>query len=40
MAYQEKFGSEYPELIVTRKKGKIFYNTSLHCARVRPSLNK
>ncbi len=38
--YQEKFGSEYPELIVTRKKGKISNDTSLHCARMRPSLNK
>jgi hypothetical protein len=40
MAYQEKFGSEYPELIVTRKKGKISDNKSLHCAGMRPSLNK
>jgi hypothetical protein len=40
MAYQEKFGSKYPELIVTRKKGKISDDTSLHCARMRPSLNK
>jgi hypothetical protein len=39
-AYQEKFGSEYPELIVTRKKGKISNDTSLHCTRMRPSLNK
>ncbi len=39
-AYQKKFGSEYPELIVTRKKGKISNNTSLHCARMRPSLDK
>ena len=39
-AYQEKFGSEYPELIVTRKKGKISDNTSLHRARMRPSLDK
>jgi hypothetical protein len=39
-AYQEKIGSEYPELIVTRKKGKISDDTSLHCARMRPSLNK
>ncbi len=39
-AYQEKFGSEYPELIVTRKKGKIPNNTSLHCACMRPSLVK
>jgi hypothetical protein len=38
--YQEKFGSEYPELIVTRKKGKISDDTSLHCAHMRPSLNK
>ncbi len=38
--YQEKFGSEYPESIVTRKKGKISNDTSLHCARMRPSLNK
>ncbi len=39
--YQEKFGSEYPESIVTRKKGKISDDTSLHCARiVRPSLDK
>jgi hypothetical protein len=40
MAYQEKFSSEYPELIVTRKKGKISDNTSLHCARMLPSLDK
>ncbi len=39
-ANQEKFGSEYPELIVTRKKGKISNDTSLHCTRMRPSLNK
>jgi hypothetical protein len=38
--YQEKFGSEYPELIVTRKKGKISDDTSLHRARMRPSLDK
>ncbi len=40
MAFQEKVGSEYPELIVTRKKGKIFNDTSLHCTRMRPSLDK
>ncbi len=40
MAYWEKFGSEYPESIVTRKKGKISNNTSLHCACMRPSLDK
>jgi hypothetical protein len=40
MDYQEKFGLEYPESIVTRKKCKISDNTSLHCARMRPSLNK
>ncbi len=39
-AYQEKVGLEYPELIVTRKKGKISDNTSLHCTHMRPSLNK
>jgi hypothetical protein len=39
-AYQEKFGSEYPESIVTRKKGKIPDNTSLHCAPMRHSLDK
>jgi hypothetical protein len=39
-AYQEKFGSEYPELIVTRKKGKISDDTSVHRARMRPSLGK
>jgi hypothetical protein len=39
-AYQEKFGSEYLDLIVTRKKGKISDNTSLHCACMRPSLDK
>jgi hypothetical protein len=39
MAYQEKIGSEYPELFVTRKKGKISDNTSLHCTRMRPSLD-
>ncbi len=40
MAYQEKIGSEYPELIVTRKKGKISDDTSLHWARMKPSFNK
>jgi hypothetical protein len=40
MDYQEKFGSEYSELIVTRKKGKISDDTSSHCARMRPSLDK
>jgi hypothetical protein len=40
MAYQEIFGSEYPESIVTRKKGKISNGTSLHRARMRPSLDK
>jgi hypothetical protein len=39
-AHQDKFGSEYPELIVTRKKGKISDNKSLHCACMRPSLDK
>jgi hypothetical protein len=39
-AYQEKIGSEYPESIVPRKKGKISDDTSLHCARMRPSLDK
>ncbi len=38
--YQEKFSLEYPELIVTRKKGKISDDTFLHCARMRPSLDK
>jgi hypothetical protein len=40
LVYQEKFGSEYPELIVTIKRGKISDNTSLHRARMRPSLDK
>jgi hypothetical protein len=40
MAYQEKNGSEYPESIVTRKKGKISGNTSLNCTRMRPNLDK
>jgi hypothetical protein len=40
MDYQEKFGSEYPELIVTRKKGKISDHTSLLHACMRPSLDK
>ncbi len=40
MDYQEKFGSEYPESIVTRKKGKTTNDTSLHCACTRPSLDK
>jgi hypothetical protein len=40
MAYQEKFGSVYPESIGTRKKGKISDNTSLHHAGMRPSLDK
>jgi hypothetical protein len=39
-AYQENFGSEYPELIVPRKKGKISDNTSLHRACMRPRLDK
>ncbi len=39
-AYQEKFCSEYPESVVKRKKGKISNNTSLHCTRMRPSLDK
>ncbi len=39
-AYQDKFGSEDPELIVTRKKGKISDDSSLHRTRMRPSLNK
>ncbi len=39
-AYQEKIVSEYPELIVTRKKGKISDDTSFHCACMRPSLDK
>ncbi len=39
-AYQDKFGSEYPELIVTRKSGKISDNTFLHCACMRPSFDK
>ncbi len=38
--YQEKLGSEYPELIVTKRKGKISDDTSLLCARMRPGLNK
>ncbi len=38
--YQEKIGSEYPELVVIRKKGKISDDTSLHHARMRPSLDK
>jgi hypothetical protein len=38
--YQEEFGSEYPELIVTRKKGKISDDISLHRACMRHSLNK
>ncbi len=37
--YQEQFGSEYPEFIVTRKKGKISNDTSLHHTRMRPSLD-
>ncbi len=39
-AHQEKIGLEYPESVVTRKKGKISDDTSLHCARMRPSLDK
>jgi hypothetical protein len=39
-AYQDKFGSEYPESVVTRKTGKISDDTSLHCTRMRPSLDK
>jgi hypothetical protein len=40
MSYQEKSGSEYPESIATRKKGKISDDTSLHYACMRPSLDK
>jgi hypothetical protein len=40
MAYQDEFGSEYPVLIVTRKKDKISDNTSLYHARMRHSLEK
>jgi hypothetical protein len=40
MAYQDKFGSEHPESIITRKKGKISEDTFLHCTRMRPSLDK
>ncbi len=40
MAYQDKLGSEYPESIVTRKKGKISDDIFLHRTRMRPSLNK
>ncbi len=39
-AYQVKISSEYPELIITRKKGKISDNTSLHCTHMRPSRDK
>ncbi len=39
-AYQEKFVSKYPELIVTKKKGKTSDDKSLHRAHMRPSLNK
>ncbi len=39
-ACQDNFGSEYPELIVTRKEGEIPDNTFLHHARMRPSLEK
>jgi hypothetical protein len=39
-AYQKKLSSEYPELIVTRKKGKISDDTFPHCACMRPSLDK
>jgi hypothetical protein len=39
-AYKDKFGSEYPESIVTRKKGKISDDTFLHHSRMRPRLNK
>jgi hypothetical protein len=38
MAYQDKFGSECPEPIVTRKKGKISDDTFLHCVRMRPTV--
>ncbi len=40
MAGNSPAGPPNPKLIVTRKKGKISNNTSLHCARMRPSLNK
>jgi hypothetical protein len=39
-AYQDEFGSEYPELIVTRQKGKISDNTFSHCTHMRSSLDK
>jgi hypothetical protein len=40
MAHQGKIGSKYPESFVTRKKGNISNNTSLHCTCMRPSLDK
>ncbi len=39
-AYQENNGSEYPESIVTRKKGTISGNSSLYCTQMRPSFDK
>jgi hypothetical protein len=39
-ASQDKFGAEYPELIVTRKKRKISDDSFLHCTCMRPSLDK
>jgi hypothetical protein len=36
MDYQEKLGSEYPESVVTKKKGKISDDTSLLCPKTLP----
>jgi hypothetical protein len=40
LAYQDKFGAEHPDSIITKKKGKIVNNTSLNHTRMRPILNK
>ena len=38
--YQDKFGKNSNDSIVTRKKGKISDDISLDCSQMRPSLNK
>ncbi len=40
-AYEREFGSNNPDSIITRKKGKHYYSLPLHCwNRMRPSLDK
>jgi hypothetical protein len=39
MAYQEKFGAEHHESIITKKKGKTANKKTLNHACMKPSLN-